>query len=1091
MRSHLFRRAISFLLSWLLFSAGARPQQSGAPAPQAQNAPQTTKVQPDPRSFVKPDPKLAKKFAEQGAKAEAAGNNEEALADYEEAARYAPFDVTIVSKGVALRSKLVRAYVDSAERLALDARYEEATLQLAAALRIDAGNTIVEERLRQLQAQSEVKQEVEREEPPINLPQLVPDRVTRTFNLRADMRSAYEQVAAAYGVKASFDPDLPARSVRLKLENVDFETAMKVMTAETGTFWRPLNAKLIFVAQDTTEKRRTFDLEIEQTFVLPATLDSADVTELVRVVRELSGVQHIQQSVSSRTITIRDTVPRVRLAGEILGDLEQARGEVILEIDLLEVDRSNATKIGITPPSNVRLIPVSAGLAQQLRAAPSLTALLTLLASIFGGPIGAAASGGVASLASAIPAIAAIGGGKTTFLLTLPGISADFSQALSLVQNGRQILLRAQDGKPATFFVGDRYPITLSFLSGSLGGTNLIPNPSGTGVIIPMQQFTVGQAPVALVSADFRNAGTQDLAVLNEVDNTISILLNQGANATSQFAQATGSPISIGKPQTSVPGIPAALAVGSFNTVASANNPSPNGDTFPDLLATDSVANTVTVILQNSAGNGTFTVPKTPITVGKQPSAIAVGAFNAKNNSNLGFVVTNFADNSYSVFNGNGDGTFTQVKGSPFALQNTIPNAEIGPYAIVTADFNSDGFQDLAIVNRSSNTVSVLKGHGDGTFEEFPGSPITVGNYPVAIAQGSLNGSTGAGLAIANQKDSNGNAAGQVTVLLGNGDGTFLFAAGATPSSPLVTTSPPGGIMIGSFLQQSTSGFAVTNTSAGTVTVFVDLGNGLFTKALEPAAGTDPGALVVGNFTGSTFLDVAVANNLPLVSGQVTNGLVTLIVSPTSLISNPALNQQPYPGSQYEDIGLKVKATPSLHGNGEVTLQLDFDIKNLAGTSLNGIPVLSNRSLTQTVRLKEDETSLLTGLLDDEATRAITGIPGLATLPGVGYAFGARSNQIKDTELIFLITPRRVRTPLHQSRNIYAGRGDTGGRGSVGSNAPPTPQLQPEPVQTQPEQQPALTPVPPPAQVPPAPPAQPPPNEQNQPQPQPPSPPPG
>jgi type II secretory pathway component GspD/PulD (secretin) len=1027
---------------------------------------------------VKPDPKLAKKFAEQGAKLEAGGRYEEALAAYQEAARYAPFDVTIVSKGVALRSKLVRGYVDSAERLALDGNYEGATLQLAAALRIDPGNTIVEERLHQLQAQNEVKKEVVREEPPIGLPKLEPLKATRSFNLQTDVRSAYEQVAAAYGIKASFDPDLPSRTVRLRLSEVDFETAMKVMTAETGTFWRPANSHLIFVAADTTQKRREFDLEIEQTFALPATMDSADLTELVRVVRELTGVQHVQQSLSSRTITIRDTVQRARLAGEILRELEQSRGEVILEIDLLEVNRNNATNLGIVPPSGLRLVPVSAGLAQQLRSAPSLTALLTLLASIFGGPIGAAASRGLGSLASAIPPIAAIGGGKTTFLLALPSISANFSQALSLVQSGQQVLLRAQDGKPATFFVGDRYPITLSFLSGSLGSTNFIANPSGTGVIIPTQQFTVGRSPVALVTADFRLAGTQDLAVLNEIDNSISILLNQGANATTQFAQPTGSPISIGQAQTTTPIVPASLAVGSLNTVASPSNPNPNGDNFPDLLATDPVADTVTVVLQNAAGDGTFTVQKNPISVGRQPSAIVVGAFNTKNgDSNFGFVVINFTDSTYSVFNGNGNGTFTQVKGSPFALPNVSPNSEVGPIAMATADFNGDGIPDLAIVNQTSGTLTVLQGNGDGTFKEFPGSPYTVGNDPVAIAYGTLSGSTGPALAIANQKDRNGNSAGLVTVLLGKGDGTFV----ASSQSPLSTTSPPNGIVIGSFVQQSslsqsTSGIAVTNTSAGTVTVFVDLGAGLVTKALEPAAGNDPWAILAGNFTSSTFPDLVVTNNLPTSSSQTTNGLVTLIVSPTSLISNPAQNQQPYPGSQYEDIGLKIKATPSLHANGEVTLQLDFDIKALTGTTLNGIPVISNRSLTQTVRLKEDETSLLTGLLDDQTTKSITGIPGLAPLPGLGYAFGTRSNSLQDSELLFLITPRRVRIPLREARSLYAGPGDVGGRSSVGALAPqlappsvPPPVEQPEtqPVPAPPMQQPVPQEPPPQGQPPP------------------------
>ena len=998
----LHRSLLALMLSGLL----------ACPSLPAQNGVQNSPTPVDPRAMVKPDPKKAKKLVELGEKEEAAGGFREALDAYEEAARYAPFDVTIVSKAAALRGRLVRGYTDNAERLALEGNLEGASEQLASALHLDPSNGIVLERLQEMEAMRSQSKDLPVEPAPQGLPKAVPDKVTRSFHFQTDLRGAYEQVAAAYGIKASFDPDLVSRNVKLQLDDVDFDTAMKVLAAETGTFWRALNDKLIFVAADTAEKRRAFEPEVEQTFVLPASTTAAEMTEVVRAVRELTGAQRVQQSLSSHTLTIRDTVPRVQLAGAIVRDLERAHGEVLLEIDLLEVDRNKATQYGITPPSQLSLYSVPPNLASALRSAPSLTALLTLLASIFG----TAATGGVSNLASAIPPIAAIGGGKSTFLLTLPTATANFSDALSLVYSGRQVLMRAQDGKPATFFVGERYPVTLSLLSGSLGSTGFTANPGGTGITIPSEQFTVGQGPVSLVSADFRTIGSQDLAVLNEIDNTITILLNQGTGATSQFAQATGSPISLGKARTQAPPVAAALATGSLNS---------NTDSLPDLLVTDPVANTVTVLLQNSTANATFTIQPKPISVGREPSAIAVGTFNSNVNSNIGFVVTNFEDSTYSVFAGNGDGTFTEVKGSPFAL----PTGAAGPIAITVNDFNGDGKPDLAIVNETSNNVIVLHGNGDGTFTEYPKSPLATGNLPVAIAAGPLSGSTGPALAIVNQKDNT------LSVYLGNGDGTFF----ASSQSPIATDKTPSGVVIADFLQQSLGGIAVTNTGSGTVTVFADVGSGLFTNALEPAAGTDPGAIVASDFTNKTFPDIAVANDLSGSAGQ-----VTLLVSPTSLISNPAITQEPYPGSEYIDIGLKIKATPTLHPNKEVTLQMEFDIKALAGTSVNGIPVISNRTLTQTVRLKEDETSIVSGLLDKEETKTLTGLPGLTEIPWLSPVFSSQNNSLTDTELLILITPRRLRIPERESRTIYAGRGDTTGRGPAGAIPPVAPPV-PEP----------------------------------------------
>jgi len=1027
------------------------------------------------RSFVKPDPKLAKKLLEQASKEEAAGDYIRALSDYEEAARYDPFDVTIVGKGTALRSRLLREHLDGAERLAVEGNIDGATQQLAAALEIDPGNPAILERLQQIGSMKESPTGNRHAEPPLGLPQLAPEKTNKSFNLQTDVKSSYEQVAQAFGLKATFDPDLQARNTRLRLQDVDFYTAMKVLGIETGTFWNAVDSKQFFVAADTAEKRRLFDPEIEQTIPLTSSVTTTELGEVVRAVRELTGITRISQSNSNHSITVRGTVQRVRLADEIVRNLEHGQGEVLLEIDLLEVDRTNARNLGITWPTNQRLVPVPANLANSLRTAPSLTSLLTLLAQVFGGPAGALAAGGISSLASSIPAVAAIGGGKSTYLLVFPNLSAQFSEALSLVHSGRQILLRAQDGKPATFFVGDRVPITLSLLSGSLGTSGFTPNPGGSGVTIPTQQFTVGRNPVAMVAADFRSAGTQDLAVVNQTDNTLTILLNQGTGAVPQFAQPTSgiglvSPVSLGTKWTSSTPAPA-LATGSLNAASTAAN----NDNFADLLVTDPVGNAVIVLLGD--GDGSFKNPAAPITVGNEPSSIAIGTFNLKNgDSNPGFVVTNFKDSTYSVFNGNGDGTFTQVKGSPFAL----PSTAAGPVAMTMADFNGDGDPDLAIVNQTTKNVTILKGNGDGTFTEFPNSPLAVGNLPVAITSGSLSGSNGPALAIVNQQDNS------LSVYLGNGDGTFVAAS----QSPLATDTTPSGVVIADLAQSTTGGIAVTNTAVGTVTVFADLGSGLFASAIEPGAGTSPDAIVAGAFTNSAFPDIVVTNNISNAEGQ-----VTLVQSPASLISNAAITQTPYPGSEYEDVGIKIKATPQLHDTKDVTLQLEFEIKALSGSSINGIPVISNRTVTQTVRLKEDETSLVTGVLSDNEMKTLSGIPGLAQLPGIGYAFGTRNNSFTNDELLFLITPRRVRSPFHESRTIYAGTGEPSGRGQGGAAVPAggRPDQEPTPAPAQP---PAETPTPapttPPAAQPQpqpgAPPAQQPPANQppqNPPQPQP------
>lgn len=1195
MRMGFLRQALLLIVSSLLLS----PQTLGQGA--ASSSPQ-----PTPPQRVHPDLKRARRAAERGEKAEAAGRLDEALAAYEEAARYAPQDMSYATRAAGLRSKLVRSYADTAERDALASRFDQATEDLAAALAIDPTNAIVMERMREIKSMGD--DTGPKVPPPIlGLPRLKPQEGKRNLDLRGDTKTVYEQLAGIFGLRVTFDPDLTARSVRLNIEDVDFQNAAKVLAAQTGTFWRTVNAAVIFVAADTTEKRREYDLEAEQTFPLSSAISSEDATEVVRILRDITASPHIDLDSRTHSITMRDTPERLALTGALIQQMERARGELMLEIELLEVDKNVARQLGVEPPTSQKLIALPPNLLSQLTQANNLTALQTLLAGIFGG----AATG--SSVSSLIPPVVAVGGGKSTFLLTLPSAAVDFSDALSLVQTGRQVLLRAQDGKPATLFVGERYPITLSLLSGSLGTAAATPNPSGASNPFPSTSYAAGKGPAALVAADFLNNGSLNLAAVNEIDNSVTVLLNQ-SSSQGTFAAATDSPIALlGGARTAAPGTHPGIASAAFTSSG-----------CHDLVVSDPLANQVDVLVSNC--DGTFQNP-VEVPAGSNPTGIATGDFNGDGQQD--FAVINEDDDSVSIFLGDGTGKFTAATGSPFVLAHQLvltstslpdgvlntaysatlqsiggtgavtwslttgtlpagltlnpstgaisgtstaagtstirvkaidsaspPNsvtialsitvnaiapsfaistgslsngtigvpydqlltatggtapltwtvssgslpaglslnattgeitgtptsstttppsftftvtvtdssatpltaqkqfsltpipstaAERGPVAIVQNDFNADGNQDLAIVNQATNNVTMLLGRGDGTFAEATGSPISsgIGNGPVAIAAGDLNNDGKPDLAVVNQTDNT------VSVLLNNGDATFTTSA----SSPLQTgagTSPTG-VAIADFNQDGLADIAVTNGGADSFSVFVGVSGGLFTLAFQPPAGptgSTPTAIVANTFVSGGFPDVAITND---VSGAV--GDVTVVLSPASLFSNsaaPGVLQQPYPGSEYVDLGVKIKATPTLHSNAEVTLHLEFEIRALAGSAVNGIPILSNRTLSQTVRVKENEPTLLMGMTDTEETRSIAGLPGFAEVPGLRYAFSSKSRAFQDTELLIVVTPRRLRLADHLTRTLYAGRGDVGrGGAGPGFRGTPTP-AQPQPQQPEP-----------------------------------------
>ena len=945
------------------------------------------------------DLKRAQKAAERGDQAEAAGHIDEALLHYQEAAHFAPRDARYIVKEAALRSRIVRSHVDIAERAALEGRMEKATEELRKALHIDPGNAMVAERLTQMNSMED--------EPPsqaqlemTGLPKLQPKSGRQDVDIQGETRSVYEELCARFGIKASFDPDVAGRQVRLRVENVDFYTALMVLGTQTGTFWRALNPTLIFVTTDSPQKRKDYGPEGQQVFPLRAAVAPDEMTELLRVLRDITGATHIQLDTRSRTITMRDTPERLAVAGQLIQEVEKARGEVLLDIELLEVDRATLQKMGVTPPTSASLIYLTPNAVRTLASSTDLANLLTNAQQVFQG-----------QGFSSVPPFILLGGGLSTFLLTTPGATVDFSDSLSLVRSGREVLLRAQDNKPATFFVGDRYPVTLSLLSNSLGtGGTFTPSP--TGAVFPQTNFAVGNNPTALVAAPFTGGTLPDLAVVfdNVGTNTFAILQNQD---NGNFVQVSPAPVALGTNETGQ----VAIGTGVFRTDSTKfTTAQPH-----DVILVNSTSNNVSVLLGNvdlnGVPNGTFTeAPGSPIAVGKNPSSIIVADFNGDGIQD--FAVTNKNDNSISVFRGLGDGTFRQFRGSPFLL-NEGSVRETGPVAMVTGTFRQGDMTDLAVVNQTSNSISILLDTIDPdteiTLTEAPNSPIAVGTSPVAIATGDLNADGVGDLVVANQGDNT------LSILLGSTtiDGTFTPG----PSSLLATANTPAGVQVGSFSGGASPDIVVTNQGQSTLSFFFGLGAGTFQTGVELNVSATPGALIVSQLTSSGLPDVALVAQ-GSTAGQ---GVVSIIQDSSALAAlGSGTGQTPYPGAEYMDIGLKVKATPSLHPNNEVTLQLEFEIRALAGGNINGIPIISNRTLTQTVRVKDDQPTLIGGLTDREETRSITGLPGFAELPGVGYAFGGRTNSLSDTELMILITPHRLRSPQHQTETIFAGHGERG-----------------------------------------------------------------
>ncbi len=263
------------------------------------------------------------------------------------------------------------------------------------------------------------------------------------------------------------------------------------------------------------------------------------------------------------------------------------------------------------------------------------------------------------------------------------------------------------------------------------------------------------------MAGDFNGDGRTDLAVTNETDNTVSVLLGNGDGTFQpQVTYAVG-------------GNPDAIVAGDFNGDGRTDLAVVNLGSFDANFNLIPGSCSVSVLLGN--GDGTFQ-PQVTYAVGQGPASIATGDFTGDGRTDL--AVANAGDNTVSVLLGNGDGTF----------QSQVTYA-VGqdPWAIVAGDFTGDGHTDLAVAD-AGNTVSVLLGNGDGTFQ--PQVTYAVGNDPWAIVAGDFTCDGHTDLAVANIGDNT------VSVLLGNGDGTFSDpgkVALSAHSSPILADVNGGG----------------------------------------------------------------------------------------------------------------------------------------------------------------------------------------------------------------------------------------------------------------------------------------------------------
>ena len=379
---------------------------------------------------------------------------------------------------------------------------------------------------------------------------------------------------------------------------------------------------------------------------------------------------------------------------------------------------------------------------------------------------------------------------------------------------------------------------TVSFLDTSYGNALL-----GTGTLgasaagltwLNPQSPIVGDGPGSIVSGDFNGDGIPDVAVANHLSNSVTVLLGNGDGTFTESALLGTGPY------------PYSIVVADFN-----------GDGNPDLALANVGGDTLTILLGH--GDGTFTVSTVTLSGGLYaltPGAIAVGDFNSDGIPDLVVVAVDGTPSAILLF-GKGDGTFTS------ATIDTISGDSPG---IIVGDFNGDGKDDLV------GAESILFGNGDGTFTAKGSIPSSAGAV-VAAADFNGDGKLDLVTKIGNNDEED---SANVTILLGNGDGTFTAAASS------VIANAGGSLVVGDFNNDGIPDIAATNYfnyTNGTVTVLLGEGDGTFTaNPVAPGTGESPAGVAVGDYNGDGRPDIVVANSFG-------DTLTVLITEPTETAS--------------------------------------------------------------------------------------------------------------------------------------------------------------------------------------------------------------
>ncbi len=389
----------------------------------------------------------------EGGQAEKKNDYDAAFEGYKLAHSEKPNDPKYMAAYLRLRFFAGGQHIRAGDQLLDAGKLQEALAEFRHAAEIDASNF---EALQEIRRAAELIQRQESEKENANQPK------PKTLSLEKESQSAagpvmldiksdmpvslhlstttdvvYKTIAKLAGINVLIDPDYKPQKITVDLKDVSLRDALDMFAMQSKTFWRPMSSNTIIVTSDSGSKRKEFEQNVMKTFYLRNAATPADLQQAAGTLKGILDISRIQVTPEQRSLTIRGTPDQMVLAQKLLGDIDKPKGEVVIDVTVMEVSKDRLRTIGTNPPTS---------------------------ASVTLAPTGTSSSSGLT-----LNSFTSLNAGD--FSVSIPGISFSLLESDSDTKVIQRPEIRAMDSEKASLKIGDRIPIATGSFQSGLGGS--------------------------------------------------------------------------------------------------------------------------------------------------------------------------------------------------------------------------------------------------------------------------------------------------------------------------------------------------------------------------------------------------------------------------------------------------------------------------------------------------------------------------------------------------------------------------------------------------------------------------------------------